>query len=525
VSPEAIRTLLIRADRVHAMSGGPAAPADAVLVEGSRVRRVGTWEELRSAAPSAERIDLRGTTITPGLTDSHVHLVEWALSRTEVDLGEAASRDEAAMMVAARARSGEGWIRGRGWDPNRWALPPHRDALDRLVPDRPVLLQSHDMHSLWGNGRALWAAGIERETPDPPGGRIERDAEGRPTGVVRDNAMPLLLRAAPDRGWAERRAALLDAQSALHRWGMTGVHTVEPDSLGLLESVRADGELRVRVLQHLAKDRMDDAIRLGLRSGFGGPWIRIGGIKIFLDGALGSRTAWMREPYQRSSNRGLVTLEEDEFRDLVRRGSAAGLAMTVHAIGDAANDLALDVLFGEGGSLQGPVPHRIEHVQLLGADRLGHPSLGRVICSVQPSHLMTDWRAADAHWGRRARYAYAFRSMLDAGATLALGSDAPVEPPDPRMGMYAAVARLDPRGAPTGGWYPEERLTTLEALHGFTVGAARAAGDTRQGRLGPGTFADLVAWDRDPLDASPDELLDMTCTLTMVGGETVWSDT
>lgn len=545
---DADRAVIVRASRIHTMDttgrgavDGVGGAAEAVLVVNGRVRGVGTGDALRRQAPRAEVIDLPGTTVTPGLTDAHVHLIEWALARREVDLTGTATPAEAARRVADRATSGVGWVRGRGWDPHRWNESPHRDHLDRHVLDRPVLLQSHDMHSLWGNGAALWAAGIDRDTPDPPGGRIDRDAEGRPTGVVRDNAMTLLLRAAPERGWEERRTALLEAQPLLHRAGVTGVHTVEPDSLGLLEAVRAADDLRLRVLQHLALDHVEDAIRLGLRSGFGGPWIRIGGVKMFLDGALGSRTALMREPYERSEDCGVATLDPDVFRDGVRAAAAAGLASTVHAIGDAANDLALDVLADPGSRLDGPVPHRIEHVQLLAPERLGrrvgadpapddatgaaepHPGLARVVCSVQPSHLMTDWRAADHHWGRRARFAYAFRSMTDAGATLALGSDAPVEPPDPRQGLYAAVVRSDLRGAPSEGWYPEERITPFEALVGYTVGAARAAGDRRQGRIAPGSFADLVAWDRDPLDLESEELLHMSCVWAMVGGEVIWS--
>jgi predicted amidohydrolase YtcJ len=205
--------------------------------------------------------------------------------------------------------------------------------------------------------------------------------------------------------------------------------------------------------------------------------------------------------------------------------------MTVHAIGDAATDLALDVLMEHGPPAEGGLPHRIEHAQLIGADRLardgdpggvGSPMEGLVL-SVQPSHIMTDWRAADRHWGARSRWAYAFHSLEEAGAVLAAGSDAPVEPPDPRHGLYAAVTRRDLEGEPAGGWHPEERLSTERAFAGYTTGAARAAGDPRQGRLTPGSFADLVAWDRDPMTTEPEELLQLDTRLTMVAGETVWS--
>ena len=539
MAPEIHPLRLIRCARLHTVVGGQtgAEQADAVLVQGDRVAAVGRFDDLARSAPRAQLLDLRPCTITPGLTDAHVHLVEWSLARRQTDLGRSGSPEAAAARLAEAAtgpaegasrRGGTGgageWIRGVGWDPHRWAEAPSRHHLDRHFPDRPVLLQSHDLHSLWANTAALAAAGVTAGTPDPEGGRIERDADGEPSGVVRDNAMPLLYRAAPAPEWAERRQATLDGQGALHRLGFTGVHTVEPDSLGLLQALLASRHLRLRVLQHLPLDGLDDAIRLGIRSGFGGPWLRIGGVKMFLDGALGSRTALLREPYAGTTDdRGVSTLSPDRFRDAVRRGVAAGLASTVHAIGDAAMDLALDVLGGEGGELEGFIPHRIEHAQLIAPDQLEHPAWGRVVASVQPSHLMTDWAAADRHWGDRARWAYAFASLEQAGATLAIGSDAPVEPPEPRQAFHAAVNRQDLEDKPSAGWYPQERLKPERVLAGYTVGAARAAGDARQGRLATGSFADLVAWDRDPLATPEEHLLSMEVRLTMVGGEVVWN--
>lgn len=525
LKPEPHRSLLLRAERIHAPT---ARAGDALLLRGGRVAAVGAFDDLLRRAPDARILDLPGRTLTPGLTDAHVHLIEWALSRRAADLASAPSAAAAARAVAEHAARTEGaheeWVLGGGWEPHGWSDVPHRRLLDEVLPGRPVLLRSHDLHSVWANGEALRRAGIGPGTGDPAGGRIERGPDGEPTGILRENAQQLLLAAVPPTGESARREAALEAQAALHRLGVTGVHCVEPDSLGVFEALRAADRLRLRVLQALPLAGLEDAIRLGLRSGFGGEWIRIGGVKMFLDGALGSRTALLREPYEGTDDRGVSTLPPAEFREAVRRGSAAGLAMTVHAIGDAAVDLALDVLAREGRPFDGSMPHRIEHVQLVAPERLGDAGAAGIVCSVQPSHLMTDWRAADRHWGTRARTAYPFRSLAAGGATLAFGSDMPVEPPDPRHGLYAAVTRRDLAGEPAGGWVPEERITAVEALAAYTVGPAAAAGDPRQGRLEPGALADVVAWDRDPLAASPEELLEMACVLTVVGGDVVWSE-
>jgi len=527
---DVVRTL-VRSERVHAGGDvGPGRAPDAVLVRGGSIAAVGGREELSTLAPDAVRLELPGATLTPGLTDSHIHLIEWALARREVDLSAAPTPAAAAQAVAEAARRvSTGWIRGRGWNANRWGTFPDRVLLDEAVPDRPVALQSHDMHALWVNTRALEAAGIDEDTPDPAGGRIARDAAGRPTGILFENAAALVVQHIPEPGLDDVESAVLDAQAALHRAGITGIHSfpgvhlTRPDPLSLLESLRARGLLRLRVVQHLPLDALDEAIAVGLRSGFGGEWIRIGGIKMFLDGALGSRTAWLRAPYAGSSDHGVNVLPAGDFRDAVRRAAAAGLSTTVHAIGDAAVALALDVL-ADPAVRPGAVPHRIEHVQLLPLERAADAARAGIVASMQPSHMMTDWRPALQHWGaERCRGAFALRSLLDQGTVLAFGSDAPVEPVDPRLGLFAAVCRQDRDGLPEEGWYPEQRIDIFDSLRAYTAGPAAAAGEhAREGCLVPGARADIVAWDIDPLRAPPRELLDMRCTATIVGGELVW---
>jgi predicted amidohydrolase YtcJ len=505
--------------------------ADAVLVAGERIMAVGNRGLLRERAPRARLLDLGAAVITPGLTDAHMHLTEWALARRTIDLSGTDSPETAAQAVADHAGTlGGDWVLGRGWSAERWHVLPERSMLDRLLPDRPVLLQSHDMHAAWVNTAALERAGMTARSPDPEGGRIVRDELGEPSGLLLETAAAAIAAQVPAAGAAEINGALLAAQAELHRLGITGVHNLpaihrpDPDPLGVWQQLLHDGSLQLRILQHLPLGLLDDAIRLGLRSGFGNDWIRVGGIKMFLDGALGSRTAWMLEPYETSPDTGIQVMDEEEFRDLVRRAAAAGLASTVHAIGDAAVSLALDVL------VTAPLPntcmrHRIEHLQLCPPDRLASPAGAGITCSMQPSHLITDWQAAERHWGhQRCRGMYAFGSLARHGALLAFGSDAPVEPPDPRLTLYAATTRQDLAEQPQAGWFPEERITMDQALRAMTVGPAVAAGHAAQrGRLSPGADADLVAWDHDPHELTGRELLDLRCVATIVAGHPVWS--
>lgn len=514
--------LLFMGGRIHPLGDHP--PAEALLIRQGRVAAVGSEAEVRAAAPAGTPVEqLDGRTVTPGLCDAHVHLSAWALARGRPDLHDARTLDEALARVANAARGGEGWLLGGGWDANRLGAFPTREALDRAVGGRPVYLESHDLHAAWLSTEALLRCGIGAETPDPEGGSIVRDpATGEPTGILLERALDLaeahLPRASPE----EIGEALAGSQRELHRWGITAVHSVEPGGLADFEALREDDRLRLRVLQHIPLAHLDAAIQIGFRSGFGGPWIRIGGVKMFLDGALGSRTAWLREPYRGTAeDRGIRTLQTEEFRSLVRRAAEAGIASTVHAIGDAAVELALEVL----GSIPAPdaIPHRIEHLQLCPPEWWGRAAASGIVASMQPVHLLSDLPAAEAFWGHeRSRGAYAFAPLLHAGTTLAFGSDVPVETADPRQGLYAAVRRVDWDGEPAGEWYPEHALTPEQALRAYTEGPARAAGEAeRRGRLLPGYDADLVAWDRDPLACTPEELREMRCLLTVVDGEVV----
>lgn len=512
--------LIVLARRIHVLGDHPS--AEALLVRCGRVAAIGAFGEVRSLASAGARVeDLGDATVTPGLTDAHVHLTTYGLSLRRVDLNAAASVEQAVERVRAAASTGEGWLRGIGWDVHRWGRLPTAAELDAVAPERPCYFQSHDIHGAWLNTAALHICGITAGTPDPDGGRIVRGPDGEPAGVLLEKAMTLAERHLPAETLDERTDALLAAQAELHALGLTGVHSVDVTGLEDFAALAGEDRLRLRVLQAVQLDRLTQAIESGLRSGFGGEWLRIGGVKMFLDGALGSRTAWLREPYVGSEGRGINTLPPDEFRHHVARAAAAGISSTVHAIGDAAVELALDVL----SSVPPPraMPHRIEHLQLCPPELWERVGRSGVVASMQPVHLMTDIPAAERHWGHeRSRGAYAFAPVLAAGATLAFGSDVPVETVDPRPGLFAAVRRVGWNGEPRDGWYPENAVTAEQALRAYTEGPALAAGlAARQGRLLPGYDADLAAWDTDPLACAPDELRTMRCVRTMVAGQVV----
>lgn len=521
--------LLLLARRIHVRSGGE--PVEGLVVEGGRVTVVGSAEQCIAAAPPrVRRIHVPHGTVTPGLTDSHVHFTLWAMRRRQVSLRDAPDVAAGVRLVAGYAARERGeWVRGGGWNRHRWGRLPRREDLDSVLPDRPVYLESHDTHAVWMNSAALVRCGIDRATADPPGGRIERDpVTGAPTGVLLENAVRLAASRVPAPDPTEIDDSLADAQREAHELGITGVHSVEVTGLADFSRLERSDRLRLRVLQHIPLDQLESAEGLGLSSGWRSPgvpegrsWIRLGGVKIFLDGALGSRTAWMRDPYEGTRDEyGISTLPFDEFRAVLERMCRAGFAAAVHAIGDAAVELAVDEL--ERCRPPAVLPHRIEHLQLCPPELRVRVARAGLVASMQPVHLRSDIAAADREWGARASDAFAFGPLLRAGAALAFGSDVPVETLDPRQGLYAAVIRVDWDGEPERGWYPENAIDAVQALRAYTEGPAAAAGWAgRSGRLLPGYDADLVVWDRDPLSCAPDELLEMRPLLVLVAGEAV----
>jgi predicted amidohydrolase YtcJ len=516
--PDSATSGFLRARRV--LSLAPGVVGDAVWWRDASIQAVGPAAALARQVPDGTPVyELPDALVTPGFVDGHTHFAMWALSRRRVTLGGSPTREEAVRRVAAVSPV-QGWIVGQGWDANGWDRAPDRAALDAVQPG-PVYLDSLDVHAAWVNSAALAAAGIGRDTPDPFGGRIVRDAAGEPTGVLLERAVELMAPHLPEPPPALLDTALREAQAEAHRLGLTGIHNVEGDgALAAFERLATSDALRLRVLFHPPVTSLDALVRRGIRSGAGSAWLRIGGVKLFLDGSLGSRTAWMLQPYEGSGDRGMPITSGEEAARAMGAAAAAGIASTVHAIGDAAVRRALDLM------AQLPrvaIPHRIEHFQCVAEADLDRAAAAGLVVSMQPAHLLTDIPLVERYWGGRGRGAYAFGSLRRRHTPMVFGSDVPVASIDPREGLFAALERRSNAGGPAGGWRPEEKLSFGEAVRAYTVGAAHAAGVGRSGTLAPGHDADLVAWEFDPAveRGAGDAARAGSARLTVVGGEVV----
>jgi predicted amidohydrolase YtcJ len=506
----------------------------AILIDRERIITVGEANTLLLQYQNAEKQNMNGHVILPGLTDAHLHLQQYALSLQKVDC-ETDTKEECLRRVAARlqkAKSGE-WILGHGWNQNVWKNWPTTSELDAIAPNHPVYLTAKSLHASWANTAALRLANITSQTPDPQNGQIQRDDKGNVTGILLEKAMDLVNNVIPEPGIHEIADAMERAQSILWKMGLTGVHDFDRrDSFMALQQLHAQSRLKLRVLKNLPVDLLDQACELGLRAGFGDDWLRIGSVKVFMDGALGPHTAAMFQPYVgEENNRGILNMDSEELFEYGRKAAQVGLPMAVHAIGDRANHEVLDAYeqlrkYEKEHHLPA-LRHRIEHVQVLHPDDLSRLGKMNIIASMQPIHATSDMLMAEAFWGERARLAYAWETLLKNGACLAFGSDAPVESPNPFWGLYAAVTRRRANGSPSAdGWYPEQKLTMAEAWAGFTLGPAYAASlETRLGRLAPNYFADLIVLDasQDPFTCAAEELLEMQSSATMVGGEWVYT--
>ena len=515
---------------IHTLN--PAAPqAQAVGILNGRIVAVGTNDEVRAALGPSEGLDLGGRTAVPGLIDAHVHFLSLSLALARVPLLGVTSIGEAIERVAARARETPDtarWITGGGWNynflgDNRW---PNRADIDRVVPDHPVALSSHDHHSYWVNSKALQLAGITRDTPDPVDGVIQRDADGEPTGMLLEGAMRALREAMPQPTDEQNEAALVAGMREANRLGLTGVQSMEnPQAFSALQRVRAKHGMTLRLLESIPADQLDHAIALGIRSGYGDEWLRLGHQKIFADGTVGSRTALMLEPYESEpDNYGIALTPREVIRDHIRRAAVNGIASTIHAIGDASNRFLLDIFEeAKNDGLGVGLRHRIEHAQLLTHQDIWRFAQLGVIPSMQPIHCTSDMFGIDRWWGERGRYAYVFETLRRSGAILAFGSDAPVDDLSPIAGIHAAVTRQNAAGEPQESWYPDECLDPYDALYAYTWGAAYASGEESiKGTLEVGKLGDLTVLTQDILAVPGREILNTEAFATIVDGRVVY---
>jgi hypothetical protein len=484
----------------------------ALAITGDRIAGgVGVHE---TALASPETVDLGGRCVLPGFTDSHVHFPTWAVAQHEVKLDGCASLDEALARIRAAPAAGA-WLRGYGWRSGDWAdrRDPTKDDLDPITGDRPAALIAKDYHSLWLNSAALALAGGDL---DVAGGVVERDEQGEPTGVLREEAAwrfkdRYMVLPADDYVEAMRTGIKL-ANSR----GVTCINDKDGwlGALGLWQRLEEQGALSLRVWQSVPADMLPELRALSLRSGFGSPLLRAGYLKVFMDGTLGSETAWMLD------GTGVQITSGDDFAEIVRAGAAAGWPVGVHAIGDRANREALDA-FEQTRDVWQPagLRQRIEHAQCLSLEDLPRFAKLGVAVSAQFTHAPSDRDLAERIWGEKLEGAYAFRSLVDSGALVANGSDAPIEELDPWAGVVAGVLRTrDDRPA----WRPEEALTLDQALHATCVAPTWLSHDERsRGTLLPGRLADLVVLDRDPYALPVEELPEVQVVATMVAGRWV----
>jgi predicted amidohydrolase YtcJ len=521
---------LLHNARIHTFD--PARPqASAILLDGQHIRAIG-GEELLDMGNLTERQDMRGRVILPGLTDAHIHLQEYALSLQALNCeGNTIPQILHRVEEHLKAAPPGGWVRGHGWNQNDWdGSWPSAADLDTVAPGNPVYLTAKSLHVGWANSVAMKLAGITQATPEPVDGQIQRDSRGIPTGLLFEGAVKLIEQAIPEPEPETLATTFRRLLPDLWRVGLTGIHDFgKRTSFQAFQLLRERGELGLRVVKSIPLDLLSQAAGLGLRTGFGDDFLRIGSVKLFADGALGPHTGAMFAGYvDDPQNRGILILNAGQLFEQGRLAVESGLSLAVHAIGDRAVHEVLEGFrrvraYEEEHNLPA-LRHRIEHVQTIRAEDAGGLAELGLIASMQPIHATSDMDMADRLLGERVGLSYAWRTQLQHGARLAFGSDAPVESPNPFLGVHAAVTRRRLDGSPgPDGWVPEQRLTIGEALNGFTFGPAYAAGmEDCLGRLAQGYLADLIVLESDPFICDPAELSAIQPMATMFGGNWVW---
>jgi len=501
---------------------------EAVIVRGDRVWKTGTAAELRRlSAPDAEVIDLGGRFMMPGFVDAHVHFFEGGRNSLQIPLKDCVDSADFEKRVAEYARQfapGE-WIDGGGWDHEAWPDKklPTKELLDRAAPHNPVWLSRHDGHMGVASSMALKLAGITRDTKAPEGGEIGHDESGEPNGILRDNAEELIGAVIPPltRPQVEKAARAALAEAA--RLGVTTVLDMgtSPLELTICNDLQTAGDLTTRIYACLPVSELENVAAIGITNGLGSNLLRIQGVKLFADGSMGAGTALFFEPYKdRPQTSGLAVMSEKEMEERIQKADAAGLQLHIHAIGDRAIWMVLDDL-----SRLPPRDRRakIEHVQVVRRQDYGLFATTRTVASVQPCHVLDDMHWCEKRVGERCKDGYPYGSLHRAGIPLAFGTDWPVEPLNPWLGVYAAVTRRDLKGEPAGGWFPEERVPLADSLRAYTMGSAYSCFMEKElGSIEPGKLADLAVISSNPFDIPPEKLKDLTTWMTVMNGRIVY---
>ena len=501
----------------------------ALVISDDKIVSMGADTEILSLADTQTRkVNGQGQWVLPALIDSHAHVVGYATRKLQIDLSDCESINEALRKVKIEVESSpkEFWITGGGWDKNRWGLTdfPNKHQLDEISTQHFIALDSKDWHSLWVNSPVIEKCGINNSSESIKGGEIVRDVNGVPTGIFQENARSLIFGNMPPPPLEKLKPALLKTFSEFHRFGITAAHSMEtPVDFSTYQELYFENNLGLRIFWYLPVKFLSNAEELKVQSGFGNSFLKICGVKLFADGALGSQSAEMLENYQGLNHAGIGVLSQDELHELVGRCVFQKLPCAIHAIGDKANRKVLNT-FGEfySESQTAGLRHRIEHAQLLSADDISKFQKYNITASVQPIHLAADIQMVEKYWGERGRFAYPFASIAGSGARLIFGSDTPIESFDPWKGIYTALQRkylVDPK---ENSFYPEERIATNQAIQAYTSDSAWAVGEENNlGSIEIGKQADLIMIDQDIFSEPSEVILETKVLLTIVAGKVV----